>query len=106
MGLDTMKSWGVIDRNFPKPNSKAFSQSKEEMDAIRLRIAVIEKSLQDSDDSEEKTIETEECKSAKHEIKNIISHQNEESQNIADTVHDESENKEITTESCNKPDES
>ena len=77
MGLDTIRSWGVIDRNFPKPNSKAFSQSKEEMDAIRLCIAVIEKSLQDSDDSEEKTIEAKECNSTKHENVN-----NDENQNI------------------------
>ena len=49
-----MKVWGVIDKDFPKPSIKAFLQSKETMVAVKLRIAVIEKSLKDSDDSEEK----------------------------------------------------
>ena len=105
VGLDTMRSWGVIDKNFPKPNSTAFNRSKENMDAIQLYIAVIEKAIQDSDDSEEKTIKAEECNSTKHE--NVSS---DENKNIIDTEkctkHEESENKEFTTESSTKPDKS
>ena len=75
------------------------------MDAIQLCIAVIEKAIQDGDDSEEKTIKAEECNSTKHE--NASS---DENKNIIDTEkctkHDESENKEFTTESLTKPDES
>ena len=75
------------------------------MDAIQLRIAVIEKAIQDSDDSEEKTIQAEECNSPIHENVN-----NDENKNTTDTEshnkHDERENKKFTAESLTKPDES
>ena len=52
---------------------------------------------------QKKTIKVKECNSTKQEIKNISSHNNEESQNIVDTEKcnkpEESENKEIIEES-------
>merc|ERR1711954_501603 len=66
VGLDTMRSWGVIDRNFPRPNPTSFHRSKEDMDAIQLRIATIEKSLESERQSEEKTNQGETYVSEKH----------------------------------------
>ena len=28
VGLETMKAWGVVDKDFPKPNINAFLQQK------------------------------------------------------------------------------
>ena len=73
-----MRSWGVIDKYFPKPNSSAFNRSKEDMDAIQLRIAIIEKAIGASNESEEKTNQGKVCDSTKHanpsdgENKNMI----------------------------------
>ena len=66
VGLNTMRSWGVIDKNFPRLDSTAFHRSKEDMDAIQLRIAVIEKSIESNSKSEEKTNQGETCVSEKH----------------------------------------
>ena len=65
IGLDTMRAWGAVGRDFPKPNSEAFSKSRENMDAIKLRIAVLEKSIQETVEQEEITLQTEECQSTK-----------------------------------------
>merc|ERR1711954_377449 len=73
VGLETMKAWGVIDKDFPKPNIKAFLQSKKAMDTVKLHIAVIEKSLTVSEDSEEKTNYAKECKVSQQENQNISS---------------------------------
>ena len=53
VGLETMKAWGVVDKDFPKPNINAFLHSKETMDSVKLRIAVIEKTLKSNKYPEE-----------------------------------------------------
>ena len=45
MGLETMKAWGVVNKDFPKPNINAFMTSEDAMNSIRLRIASIEKTI-------------------------------------------------------------
>ena len=73
------------------------------MDAIQLRIAVIEKSIEASSESEEKTNQAEVCVSEKH-----VNSSDDENKNNFDmeesTRHDENENKESDTESEPKPD--
>merc|ERR1711954_322813 len=54
VGLETMRSWGVIDKNFPRPNPRSFDTSKENMDSIKLRIATIENSINQGRKLEEK----------------------------------------------------
>ena len=66
------------------------------MDAIQLRIAVIEKSIESNSKSEEKTNQGETCVSEKH-----ASPSEEQNKNNFDTdeftVHDQNENKETET---------
>merc|ERR1711954_110 len=45
VGLKMMKALGVVDKDFPKPNVNAFLASEDTMNAIRLRIASIEKTI-------------------------------------------------------------
>ena len=71
VGLEAMKAWGVVDKDFPKPNINAFLHSKEAMDSVKLRIAVIEKTLNPSENPEEKTNQAKECNVSKPEIPNI-----------------------------------
>ena len=55
VGLETMKAWGVVNKGFPKPNTNTFLHSKEAMDSVKLRIAVIEEALNPSENPEEKS---------------------------------------------------
>merc|ERR1711954_322570 len=68
VGLETMRAWGVIDENFPRPNPKSFDTSKENMDSIKLRIATIENSINQGRKLEEKTINASSCLQEKHSI--------------------------------------
>ena len=45
VGLETMKAWGVVNKDFPKPNINAFMNSEETMDSVKLRIAIMEKTM-------------------------------------------------------------
>ena len=45
IGLSTMKSSGVVGKDFPKPNIDSFRSSKDSMNAIKLRIACLEKTI-------------------------------------------------------------
>ena len=43
IGLSKMKSWGVVGKDFPKPNIDSFMSSEDSMNAIKLKIACLEK---------------------------------------------------------------
>merc|ERR1711954_70122 len=97
VGLETMRSWGVIDENFPRPNPTSFDTSKENMDSIKLRIATIENSINSGRKLEEKTNHASPCLQEKK------SNQSEENNDISpDTVefenHDQNENNFDTNE--------
>merc|ERR1711954_504002 len=91
VGLETMRAWGVIDENFPRPNPKSFDTSKENMDSIKLRIATIENSINSGRKLEEKTNHASSCLQEKHsnpsEENNDISPDTEEFEK-----HDQKEN--------------
>ena len=102
VGLETMKAWGVVNQDFPKPNINAFLHSKETMDSVKLWIAVIEKSLKTSDNPEEKTNQTKECNMSQPEIPDVTSENNDDKGKVSDTNNctqvNKSENKEVTQE--------
>ena len=45
VGLETMKAWGIVNKDFPKPNINAFMNSEDTIHLVRLRIATIEKTI-------------------------------------------------------------
>merc|ERR1712081_81063 len=61
VGLESMRAWGVIDENFPRPNPRSFDSSKENMDSIKLRIATLENSINSGRKLEEKTNHASSC---------------------------------------------
>merc|ERR1711954_259989 len=100
VGLETMRAWGVIDKNFPRPDPTSFHTSRENMDSIKLRIATIENSINPGRKLEKKTNHVSSCLQEKH------SNPSEESNEISpDTVefenHDQYENNSDTKEVAN-----
>merc|ERR1711954_299932 len=102
VGLETMKAWGVVNKDFPQPNINAFLRSKETMDSVKLWIAVIEKSLKTNNETEEKTNQAKECKLSQQENPDVTTENNDNTGKVADTNNctqaDKTENKEITQE--------
>merc|ERR1711954_144136 len=100
VGLETMRSWGVIDENFPRPDPTSFHTSRENMDSIKLRIATIENSINPGRKLEEKTNHASSCLQEKHsnpsEESNEISPDTEEFEN-----HDQYKNNFDTKEVAN-----
>merc|ERR1711954_460100 len=100
VGLETMRSWGVIDKNFPRPDPTSFNTSRENMDSIKLRIATIENSINPGRKLEEKTNHVSSCLQEKHSSpskeSNEISPDTEEFEN-----HDQYENNSDTKEVAN-----
>ena len=75
VGLKTMKAWGVVDKDFPKPIVNAFLTIEDTMNAIRLRIASIEKTIVSPFGNKPDTANTEEQSPVWSNLHTILNNQ-------------------------------